>query len=590
LSWFGRAGLVLLALALFLPGITLRDLWNPDEPRYAVVAREMRERGDWLVPHLNGRIYSEKPPLHFWSIAAVAAATGEVGPLAARLPSVAAAAVAFFALFGMARRLYDREVAGLAVLIFATGAKVLWQGRIGQIDMTLVALVTVAMACFVRGMVEGRDLWFRLFFAVTGLATLAKGPVGLLPPLLSIVAFALVSGRRDLLRRMRIPTGLLLWAAIVAAWLIPAALAAGGGYLETLLFKQNLTRYADPWHHRQPWYYYLTVIPADFFPWSLFLPGAIWLGWRRSTVEERRGFMLALCWTLVTLVFFSLSPAKRTVYVLTMYPAMALLLAAALAEIRKSAPRLRGWLVTPAAIVALLAMAVPVVGYLAVSYYPERVAKPLAALAPLGPGLLPILLVLALLVSAAALIALLAAVRGSPAGMVQALAAGMGGAAVGIALFVLPRFDVVKSARFLSAELVARAAPGDPWAIYPRLDATFLFHTRRHAEEISGEAALYAFAERPGPVWLLIQRDDLAKLPRALPLVEVARDLDERTGYVLMTHRPAAAAPLTGPPASDPGEPPGEPLEPPRETSQVRPDAHAQAVVGAEAGDLPGPA
>jgi hypothetical protein len=552
LSWFGRAGLVLLALALFLPGITARDLWNPDEPRYAVVAREMSERGDWLVPHLNGRTYSEKPPLHFWSIAAVGALAGGIGPLAARLPSVAAAAVAFFALFSLARRLYDREVAWMAVLIFATGAKVLWQGRVGQIDMTLVALVTLAMACFVRGLCEGRERDFRLFFLVAGLATLAKGPVGLLPPLLSIVAFALVSGRRDLLARLRIPTGLLLWAAVVAAWLVPAALAAGGDYLETLLFRQNLTRYADPWHHLQPWYYYLEVIPADFFPWSMFLPGAIWIGWRRSTVEERRGFQLALCWTLVTLVFFSLSPAKRTVYVLTMYPAMSLLLAAALAEIRKSWPRLRGWLLVPAAVVASIAFAVPVLGYVAVRYYPERVARPLAELEPLGPALPPLLLVLALLVSVGALLALIAALRGSPARAVQALATGMGGAAVGAALFVLPLFDAVKSARPLARELLARAAPGDPWAVYPRLDATFLFHTGRRAVEVHGEDELYAFAARPGPVWLLIQRDDLAKLPRPLPLVEVARDADRRTGYLLM----ARAAPPAGSDARQPARPP----------------------------------
>jgi 4-amino-4-deoxy-L-arabinose transferase-like glycosyltransferase len=73
-----RLLLVLLGLAIFLPGIGSRDLWNPDEPRYAEVAREMRARGDWFVPHLNGRIYSEKPPLHFWAIAAASTLTGGV--------------------------------------------------------------------------------------------------------------------------------------------------------------------------------------------------------------------------------------------------------------------------------------------------------------------------------------------------------------------------------------------------------------------------------------------------------------------------------------------------------------------------------
>lgn len=78
--------LAALALAVFLPGIAARDLWNPDEPRYAEVAREMLERGDWLVPHLNGQVYSEKPPLQLWAIAAFGLLRGEVDVVAARLP------------------------------------------------------------------------------------------------------------------------------------------------------------------------------------------------------------------------------------------------------------------------------------------------------------------------------------------------------------------------------------------------------------------------------------------------------------------------------------------------------------------------
>ena len=111
MSLFERLGLLVLGLVLFLPGIGGRDLWNPDEPRYAEVTREMRVTGDWFVPHLNGKIYSEKPPLLFWAIAAASVATGEVGPVAARLPSLVAAIATLFFLFGMARRLFDRRVA-----------------------------------------------------------------------------------------------------------------------------------------------------------------------------------------------------------------------------------------------------------------------------------------------------------------------------------------------------------------------------------------------------------------------------------------------------------------------------------------------
>ncbi|MCM2269921.1 MAG: glycosyltransferase family 39 protein [Thermoanaerobaculia bacterium] len=537
-----RAGerllLVAIALAVFLPGVGARDLWNPDEPRYAVVAREMVEGGHWFVPHLNGRVYAEKPPLMFWAIGAVSRFTGGVGPVAARLPSIAAVIATALLVAGIARHLFDRRVAWWSALVFLSGAKVLWQGRVGQIDMLLVALVTAAMYFFVRGLAEPRPANARLFFLFTGLATLAKGPVGLLPPLLAIVAWALVAGRTDALRALRIPTGLLIWLAVVLAWLVPAALEGGTEYLQTIVFKQNLQRYADPWHHVQPWYYYLEVLPADFFPWSLFLPGAIWIGWKRIFGPARDGVLLALSWMVVTLVFFSLSPGKRTVYILTMYPAMALLVAAAFAEIESSWPRLRRFVTVPAALAALIALGAIGGGFALVRWWPERVARQLAELAPLGPGLLPLLLALGVALAAVFQLAWLQARRGRIWSLVQSIAAGMAALSVAATTLVLPRFDVVKSAKPLSDELLAAAPAGEPWAIWPRLDATFLFHTRRHAVELAGQDALYAFARRPERVWLLVTKDRLAKLPEPLPMTEVARDPEVGQGYVLLVSAP----------------------------------------------------
>ncbi|MCZ7651285.1 MAG: glycosyltransferase family 39 protein [Thermoanaerobaculia bacterium] len=350
-----RLLVAVLALAIFLPGIAARDLWNPDEPRYAQVAREMLESGEFLVPHLNGRIYSEKPPLQFWAIAFFGWLRGGVDEVAARLPAVLSAVVATLLVFAMGRRLFDRETGWIAAAAFATGAKILWQGRIGQIDMLLIALVAAAMYFWCRGYLERRPLFFRLFFLACGFATVAKGPVGLLPPLLSIVAFSLLARRRELLREMRIGTGLLLWAAPVAAWLLPAAAHAGRAYLETMVLRQNFERYADPWHHFQPWHYYLQVLPADFFPWSLLLPGALLAGWLHLRGERRERFLWTLSWVGVTLLFFSLSPAKRTVYVLTMYPGLALALAAGLVELRRRWPRGRAWVEAPLLLLAGLA-------------------------------------------------------------------------------------------------------------------------------------------------------------------------------------------------------------------------------------------
>ena len=180
----------------------------------------------------------------------------------------------------------------------------------------------------------------------------------MLPPLLSILAFLADHARTATeLRRLRIGLGLLLWAAVVLAWLIPAGLSGGREYLDQIVFKQNVTRYADPWHHFQPWYYYLTVIPAEFFPWSFLLPTALVVGWKRLTGRWRKSCLFVLCWMVVTVLFFSLSPAKRTVYILTMYPAMALLVGAALDRLAVGmAARTGAGSVWPLAMLAVLAL------------------------------------------------------------------------------------------------------------------------------------------------------------------------------------------------------------------------------------------
>lgn len=534
MSLFERLGLLVLGLVLFLPGIGGRDLWNPDEPRYAEVTREMRESGDWFVPHLNGRIYSEKPPLLFWSIAAASLATGEVGPVAARLPSLVAAIVTLFLLFEMARRLFDRRVAWWSVAILATSGRILWQARVGQIDMLLLCLVTLAMYFFVRGWLEHRPGFFRLFFVAAGFGTLAKGPVGLLPPLLSIVAFAILTRERSRLREMRIASGLAIWAGVVLLWLVPAAVTGGTAYLETLVIKQNVTRYADPWHHFQPFYYYLTTVPADFLPWFFFLPGALWLGWRRATANERRGYLFAFCWMTVTVLFFSLSPAKRTVYVLQMFPAMAMIVAWSMSEIAASWSRLRRFATVPAALLAALFAALPVGWLLLERLRPERAAKLLRQFEPLGPGLVTELALLGGILFAGAVCAWGLGRRGHPGRVVTALATGMGAAGVLAVLLILPRFDPIKSARPLAQKIVELSAPGEAYAIYPRLDPRFVFHTRRYAETPDSETELREFAARPGKVWLLITRPALAALAPPLPLGEVARDAEREDGYVLL--------------------------------------------------------
>jgi 4-amino-4-deoxy-L-arabinose transferase-like glycosyltransferase len=533
-----RRDLALIALAaalLFVPAIGRRDLWNPDEARYAEVSREMRQEGSWALPRLNGGIYTQKPPLFFWCVAAASAITGAVDETSARLPSAMAGIGATLLVYRIGRRFHGRRAGLLSALVFATSFKVMWQARFGQIDMLLTCLVALQIWWFVRGYTEGRRGWYWLMYVAGGLAILAKGPAGLLPPLLGIVAFLLWNGDRGELRRLRVGRGLLLVAAVVLAWLIPAALAGGGAYLDQIVLRQNLTRYANPWHHRLPWYYYLTVIPPEFMPWSFLLPGAFVLG-RGLGGRAREGFRLAVGWTVVTLVFFSLSPAKRDVYVLTLYPALAWLVGVSLDRLVLLWPARRRWGSWPFALLALLMLLVLVALPIAGRGRPEvAVLGGDAFVWMVTAALLPLLLGSAW--------AWWSARQGRLVRGAAAVGAGMAALELAMAFVLLPRFDAVKSARELSAELVGRMAPGDVYGIYPRLDSTFLFYSGRFAEDLDGEAKLRELAARPGRVWVLAQRDDWRRLSPPLPLVEVARDRDPREGYLLLAKPEMAAAP-----------------------------------------------
>jgi 4-amino-4-deoxy-L-arabinose transferase-like glycosyltransferase len=521
--------LALLAALVFLPGLGNRDLWNPDEARYAEVAREMLLLGHWAVPHLNGEIYTQKPPLFFWAIAFSGWITGGLDETSARLPTALSAVGAVLLVFLIGHRCFGRRAAWIAAAAFATCFKILWQGRFGQIDMTLTALVLLGVWFWVRAYTEDRPRLYLLFFVAAGFATLAKGPVGLLPPLLSMLAFLGFTRNRREIRRMNIGLGLLLWASVVLAWLIPAGLDGGRTYLEQIVFKQNVTRYADPWHHFQPWYYYLTLIPGEFFPWSFLLPTAVVVGWKRITERPARdGFLFCLCWAAVTILFFSVSPAKRSVYILTMYPAMALMVGAALDRVAMEWPRWRRWLVVPlglaAGLILLIVAALPVVGgrraEVALLGGDRFVWELTAAFTPAFLG---------------AVVAWWLSRRGAVPRAAASLAGGLAVTVVAVSLFLLHDFDVFKSARPLSRVLVSRAAPNEPYGIYPRLDSTFLFYTRRFAVDLDSEEKLHAFLARPGRIWLLAQRDDFTKLKAPPTLREIARDPDPEEGYILFT-------------------------------------------------------
>lgn len=551
-----RLALVALCAVLFFPGLGERDLWNPDEPRYAEVTREMIATGDYLVPHLNGEIYTHKPPLMFWAMALSSGLSGGLDETAVRLPSALAATGVVLLIFAIGRRLFGLRAGVVAALAFATCIKAGWQARVGQIDMVLTFFVTLTAYLWIRAWREERSHLYLLGFLSAGFGTLAKGPAALLPLLLAFVVFHLDEGRRsggwDVGRRevgrMGVGRGLLLWAAVVLAWLLPAgfaAAAASGGweYLHELLVTQNLTRYtagadyAGTAAHLHPWYYYLYVVPVEFLPWTLLVPGALWIHFRRADDTRRRDARLLVAWVVVTLVFFSLSPAKRSVYVLQLYPALALLVGSGLdlfvrfrdeRERETSGARRAGrWLVLPAGLFGVLAVAAAGILIHLGPRHPDAALLP--HWVPTGMGI----------VFAGIAVGALAAAwlfhRRRHLGAAGVLGAAFGSAMLFVVLVVLPTFEPYKSTRPIAERYLELAAADESYGLYPDPEPSLYFYTGRFAERLETEAELRRFLARPERSWLFVERDDLAGLELPPGVGEVARGPDPENGYVLFS-------------------------------------------------------
>jgi len=340
-----NAALVLFGLLLFGWRLGGHDLWPPDEPRFGLVAREMLERGDPIVLSRNGRLYTDKPPLFFWAIDTGALLRGgQVDETAARLPSLLGSVLAILLVVRLGTRLYDRTTGVLGAILFATSLQILERARWASIDMTLNFFVLAAIVLFWEEAEAARDpagsaarggRWRALVaWGAMGLATLAKGPVGLVMPLLAIVpALVLLRRARDL-RRLFPPAGIALYLLVVAAWFVPFSLRLGFGEAVHIATHQTVERYVNAWNGQQPVWFYVWRFPLGFLPWSFFLPAALVAAFgRRGAVEEGRGggdrtaAILLTAWMAAILLFFSFSTGKRGVYIIPIYPAAALLVA-----------------------------------------------------------------------------------------------------------------------------------------------------------------------------------------------------------------------------------------------------------------------
>ncbi len=320
-----------LVIVLIASGIGLRDPWPADEPRFALIARDMVAHGEWLIPRVGGDLYPDKPPLYLWMLALGYALTGSMRA-SFLLPSLLSAIGVTALVYDLARRLWNRETALIAATMLLLTPQFVWQTRQAQIDGTLCFWTTLSLYGLMRHLLLGPQWrWYVIGWMAAGFGVLTKG-VGFLP-LLILIPWAALNARWQSTRWPANPvcwlSGPLAFAAAIAVWLVPMLWAARldpslAAYRDEILFVQTAERYLDAWHHLKPfWYFIVQVIPLLWLPLIALVP---WLipQWRAAWRAHDLRVVLPLTWAAVVVLFFSLSPGKRGVYILPALPAFIL--------------------------------------------------------------------------------------------------------------------------------------------------------------------------------------------------------------------------------------------------------------------------
>jgi 4-amino-4-deoxy-L-arabinose transferase-like glycosyltransferase len=314
-------------------------LVGPDEPRYAWIARDMAESGDWVTPRLYGKPWFEKPVLYYWGAAASFRIFG-VTDVAARLPSAICALLATLSVAWLARRVYGAETARWVLLLLPTTVGMIGFSHAAATDMPFAGTLTVAMvfAAIVLRLTRNdhspvlpRTPWLALlgFGFFLGLAVLAKGPAALILSGGAVFIWAVLSKRwRDAFRCLH-PVAIASFCFTALPWYIVCT-RRNPDFFRVFIIEHNFKRFLTPeFQHIQPFWYYVPIVLAAFLPWAVALLTTAILGAmryaRRRQISSSTLFLL--CWTLFCLLFFSISRSKLPGYILPSIPAIGLLLA-----------------------------------------------------------------------------------------------------------------------------------------------------------------------------------------------------------------------------------------------------------------------
>ena len=325
-TWHEGAILVVACALLYLTGSGEVPFYTRGEPREGLVVREMLRSGDWLVPARPGGDLARKPPLYYWTAATTITLLPDPPERALRLPSALLGTAGVLVTWAAARRALPTGAALPAALILATSFEWTRAATSARVDMALAAPLALLLCAWSVALARpdgSRGILVVTAVVAAALGVLGKGPIALVLPGLAAGALLVLRRHRPAALTLRPVTTLAVAAGLAALWYAAAFTREGWAFVDVVA-RENLLRFfdtdaADTGHAHGP-LYLLVLGLVGLLPWT----PIVTLAWAapRSPVTA-----LAAAWVATGAVFLALATSKRSVYLLPLYPALALLVA-----------------------------------------------------------------------------------------------------------------------------------------------------------------------------------------------------------------------------------------------------------------------
>ena len=513
----------------YVVGLGDSSLWDANEAFYAETPREMLESGDYINPTFNYQPRFNKPVLPYWVVAIFYHGL-DVSERTERLPIALGALVLVATAFGLGRLIGSLDAGLLAAIVIATSPQFLMLARriIIDVHLAMFAGLTLWFFALADAYPERKRRYLMLMYLAAALGTLTKGPVAVFVPGLVFLIYLVWERRLADVRRMLVPAGVIIGAVVVLPWYVLLYRQHGWVHIESFVVGENLLRFVETvgGAGRGP-FFYVPVMLGFLFPWSLFLPFALWPV-RRQALPRRtpgaddlaqrvgrdreghtaagsqRTARLLVLWVGVFVLFFSLSSTKQDLYILPIMPAAAALVGGLLARGFSSpcpeSRRLR-WIMVVTGVLLL------VVGAALLGLFVAPGQYPLAGVATAS--------VVAVLAGLSAV-----ALGGKKKLFAAATIVSMSLAVVSwcVVVATLPDFEQYKPVRPLARAIEARASTDAVIGYYRAAFPSMVFYLQRPVLELVDPRQLSEAFSSSTDVYMLMTANDYRATRETLPV------------------------------------------------------------------------